>query len=434
MDISGNHPLAGLVGPAAEQGMYRPSRTNYPGSRFGPKTRYDLPSRRESYGNADEAETILFKGTSLQPQVWGHGGTGGHGTRDGLGLLNSPRSTSLPSSSHRAPIQTLASMPRTPRISGIASGEVLSDTARAILHPLAERNLPELPLISESNDVQGVLVLGGKGCGKTALILSLEAAVTGEFPHGQGVKEKRHTMPMYGQNYEFPERDVRLFNGIQCPMRLVLTDTPPCGTNVREEEPLCSSISPNSGQHYNAIPSWMRITMRSGNYPHSSVLFVIDATAQPLWEDSKRCRELARLLAVLKRNRYTVVLAVTKLLRVREAALRDAAHQGHAAHGRQVGRDPRSSYESFAGRYLDKICASLQAKAHENDWSFSSGPDSPPFPLVNSTIFDAPTWVSLLDHKTWQERKGTVEKPNMQYYMSQLQRILSAVSIRSHPD
>merc|ERR1712241_1560900 len=112
----------------------------------------------------------------------------------------------------------------------------------------------------------------------------------------------------------------------------------------------------------------MRITLRSGNFPHYAVIFVVDATAKPLWEDSSRCRDLARLLAVLKKNQYTVVLAVTKLLNLREAALRDVANG--LDHGGKVGRDPRTNYESFAGRYLDQVCAAIQAKAGENDWSF----------------------------------------------------------------
>merc|ERR1712226_1784767 len=103
------------------------------------------------------------------------------------------------------------------------------------------------------------------------------------------------------------------------PMKLVLTDTPPCGNNQRDEQPLCACVSPNSTQHFNAIPSWMRITLRSGNYPHYAVIFVVDATATPLWDDVARCRDLVRLLAVLKKNQYTVVIAVTKLLSLREA-------------------------------------------------------------------------------------------------------------------
>lgn len=310
----------------------------------------------------------------------------------------------------------------------------LTDAARLMLHPLSERNLPELPLLDENCNVHGSLVLGGKESGKTTLIMSLVALVTGTYPSKKDteIEEKRHSMPAYGQSYELPEREVRLGEGTLRNMRVVLTDTPACGTNVREEQPLCVTVSPNSTQHYNAIPSWMRITLRGGNLPHYAVLFVIDAMAEPLWEDCARCRAIARLLAVLKRNQYTVVIAVTKLLKAREVGMREMAHGSD--HKGQVGKDPRSSYEAFAGRYLEKVCASLQAKAGENDWSFSQGPDAPAFPLLNHTLFDAPAWVSVTDWRKWQDKRGTHELPNLKYIRSQLDRILAALSVRSHPE
>ena len=45
-------------------------------------------------------------------------------------------------------------------------------------------------------------------------------------------------------------------------MRLVLTDTPACGM-ARDEQPICSNVSPNSQLCYSAVPSWMRIILRS---------------------------------------------------------------------------------------------------------------------------------------------------------------------------
>jgi len=386
---------------------FRPSRTNYPGSRFGPKTRYDLPQRHRNYGNGDQADTILFSGTSLQTQAWKSG----------------PDADTTLGPAQLFPNRT---SPREPA--------VLSDAARSILHPLADRNLPDLPLLDDDQSVHGTMILGGKESGKTTLIMSLVSLVTGTYPSKKDseIEEKRRNMPTYGQCYELPEREVRLGSGKVQNMRVILTDTPPAGTNQREEQPLCVTVSPNSTQHFNAIPSWMRITMRGGNFPHYAVLFVIDALAVPLWEDHSRCRDLARLLAVLKRNQYTVVIAVTKLLRARETALREAAHGSE--HKGQVGKDPRSSYEAFTGRYLEKVCASLQSKASENDWSFSQGPDVPSFPLVNATIFDAPTWVSVTDWRKWQDKKGTPELPNLKYITSQLERILTALSVRSHPE
>jgi hypothetical protein len=308
---------------------------------------------------------------------------------------------------------------------------VLSGAARLMMHPLADRNLPDLPLLDEDNSVHGSLVLGGKESGKTSLIISLMTLVSGKYPSNKDaeIEERRRSMPAYGQCYELPEREIRLGSGNVRSMRVILTDTPACGTDQREEQPLCATVSPNSTQHFNAIPSWMRITLRGGNVPHYAVLFVVDALAVPLWEDSVRCRDLARLLAVLKRNQYTVVIAVTKLLKARELALRETAHGND--HKGQVGKDPRSSYEAFVGRYMEKVCASLQAKACENDWSFSQGPDTPSFPLVNSTIFDAPTWVSVTDWRKWQDKRGTPELPNLKYIRSQLERILTALSVHT---
>eukprot|EP00913_Durusdinium_trenchii_P016323 g15342.t1 len=99
-----------------------------------------------------------------------------------------------------------------------------------------------------------------------------------------------------------------------------------------------------------------------------------------------------------------------------------------------VGRDPRSSYESFVGRYIDKVCACLQAKAGENDWSFSDSEGSVAFPLPNVSIFDVPTWTSVTDFQAWQGRKGTPELPNFKYYSSQLSRLLHALCKRSSSD
>eukprot|EP00933_Yihiella_yeosuensis_P033765 TRINITY_DN27402_c0_g1_i1.p1 TRINITY_DN27402_c0_g1~~TRINITY_DN27402_c0_g1_i1.p1 ORF type:complete len:443 (+),score=69.98 TRINITY_DN27402_c0_g1_i1:70-1329(+) len=400
--------------------MFRSSRMNYPGSRFGAKSRYDLPHRHKAYGNADEAETILFNGTSLQPQVWG--ATGGPG-QNGLGLSMTGRSAASGASPRSA--ETAISTPR--------DTSVLSNTARSMLHPLAERNLPELPLIDEGNDVHGIVVLGGKGSGKTCMLFSMIAALTGSYPPGNKEwKEKKASMPAYGNQYEMSERTVRMASGQTRSMRVVLTDTPPCGTS-KEEHPLCASVSPNCSQHFNALPSWMRITMRSNNLPHYAVCFVIDGAATPLWEDHQRCRELARLLAVLKRSQYTVALAVTKLHQVREQRIREVAFGTN--HGTEVWKDPRSCYEGFVGRYIDKTSAAIQAKAKENGWSLQEGPDDlTTFPLPNVTIFDVPTWATYLDWKAFLQRTGTPELPNLKYANSQLTRLLHALSKRSHAD
>jgi len=413
-----------MIDMPARGAPFRPSRTCYPGSKFGPKTRYDLPQRHKAYGNADETEAILYAGSSLQPLT--------------------DRDLAYPAMVSASLQLTTAPTPRgggaTPRGGGggatASNVGILSGAARSLLHPLADRNLPDLPLIDDRNDVHGILCIGGKGVGKTSLVLSLTAVVGGSFPNRYDLEiaAKKNIMPTYGQPWELSaERDVKLGSGSVKSMRLVLTDTLPCGTNSREgEQPLCAAVSPNCSQHFNAIPSWMRITMRGGNFPHYAVLFVLDASQTPLWEDHQRCRDLARLLAVLKRSQYTVVLAVTKMLKARECALRDVSHG--VAHGSEVRKDPKASYESYAGRYIEKVSASIQGMAEENDWSFSCGPDSPPFPLMNATIFDAPTWVNVGDWRSYKEKRGTAELPNWKYATSQLNRLLLALSCRSHPE
>lgn len=393
-----------------EQKLFRPSRMIYPGSRFGPKTRYDLPQRHKAYGNASELEAIIFNGTSLQPEAWSGGATGSKNQASAsraLGAASAQGQLTAPSE----------------------EGLVLADAGRSLL---ADRHLPELPLINDRNDLHGIALLGGKSSGKTSLICSLLAVHHGKYPHSNDYKEKLREMSAYGNSWDFPEREICYVSGEIRQMRVVLTDTPPCGMNPREEQPICANISPNSHLHYSAVPSWMRIILRSGNLPHYAVLFIIDATAPALWEEQQRCRDLARLLAVLRRSQYTVIMGVTKLLKLRENRMKEAAY-GQAHHG-EVGRDPRSSYESFVGRYIVKVCACLQAKAGENDWSFSDSEGSVAFPLPNVSIFDVPTWTSVTDFQAWQGRKGTPELPNFKYYSSQLSRLLHALCKRSSSD
>eukprot|EP00439_Symbiodinium_sp_Y106_P045475 s555_g5.t1 len=502
---------AGLSGGG---GMFRPSRSLYPGSRSGPKTRYDLPQRHKTYGNANELDTVLFSGSLLQPEAtaWGTatgppsspgdlarstplGGGRGAAPGEGSSLARTPerdftftlsfglraygssfRATLTKAASQRcvvavsgdncsahppldhfkvlnlSPVASLSEITEAyhqqalrwlpeydleePEVAEKTFEEVLGAYQmiarqlkdRPVLPELgelrqraapAERNLPELPLINDRNDVHGIAVLGGKSSGKTTLICSLLAALEGKYPHSHAFRDKLREMPVHGNSWEFPERDVLYVSGETKQMRVVLTDTPPAGVKSREEQPLCATVSPNSALHYSAVPSWMRIILRSGNLPHYAVLFVIDSTAPPLWEDFQRSRELARLLAVLKRSQYTVIIAVTKLLQLREDRLREAAYGSE--HNGEVGKDPRSSYESFVSRYIDKVCACIQARAAENDWTFADA-DAPAFPLPNSSIFDVPTWTSVTDHQAWQGRRGTPELPNFRYINSQLTR------------
>lgn len=252
--------------------------------------------------------------------------------------------------------------------------------------------------------------------------MSLAAAVNGAYPTGRAVKDKREAMPLSGQTYEIPAREVRAVDGTARDMRVLLTDTPPCGTGS-EEQPLCTRASPNSTQRQQVVPSWMKVALRNGNQPHYAVLFCIDSTATPLWEDAGRCCDLSRLLSALRRSNYTVVLAVTKLLQAREDALRDK-NMGVAG-----GMDPRNSYESFAGRYVEKVSAAIQAASGEQHLPLEPGRQA--FPLPNVTIFDVPTWSGAVVYKSWLGKVATAELPNLRYATSQLKRVLDAVSLRS---
>jgi hypothetical protein len=317
------------------------------------------------------------------------------------------------------------------------SNMVLTDAARAILHPLSERNLPELPLVSgEGHDLHGIAILGGKDSGKTSLALSLNALLTGEYSsrHDKAAHDKRSIMPTYGHQYELPDYEVKLAAGGKEMMKLVLTDTPPCGTDSREEHPLVADVHPNSTRHFNAIPSWMRISLR-GNIPHQAVIFVVDSAATPLWQDEERCKNMARLFSVLKRSQFTVVIAVTKLLAARTEALKN--HHKGIAHGGEVGIDPCKCYESFVGRYLEKCGAAIQASANRAGFRLRYGDtaeDAKPFPLANHTIFDVPTWTSVGEFRSWATKTGTAELPNLQYARKQLGGLLSAAAMRAHPE
>ncbi|CAL1171388.1 unnamed protein product [Cladocopium goreaui] len=242
-----------------------------------------------------------------------------------------------------------------------------------------------------------------RSSGKTTLICSLLAVLNGKYPHSYDYKEKLREMPVRVLSL----CEIRYMSGETRQMR-------PCGPNPREEHPLCAKTSPNSNLHYSAVPSWMRIILRSRLAEGTAAL----PRLGPLAGRSR-----------LSFNGYTVVIGVTKLLKLREDRLREDAYGKD--HRGEVGKDPRSSYESFVGRYIDKVCACLQAKAGENDWSFTDGPEHVAFPLPNVSIFDVPTWTSVTDFQAWEGRKGTPELPNFKYYNSQLTRLLHAVCKRS---
>jgi len=360
-----------------------------------------VPRRRK-------ADTLLTAALSMQSQADGRGD---------WQLGDNASSTEAKSS--LLALSTSSAAPATPRGKTLVRGSI----GRAMLSNSADLGVPELPLISESNDVHGILVLGGKEAGKTSLVFSLAAAVNGTYPCGFEVKEKRERMPAHGQNYEIPECEVTMAGSTSRQMRVLITDTLPCGTDAREEQPLCARVSPHSSQPFQMVPSWMRITLRSGNFPHYAVLFCVDSTAEPLWEDTERCRDLARLLGALKRNQYTVVVAVTKLLKAREDALRDKNL------GRPGGMDPRNSYEAFAGRYVEKVGAVIQAAAGERAWPMEAG--GKPLLQMNETLFDVPTWSGAAVFKSWHGQTHAAQ-PNLRYATMQLRRVLAALCTRPH--
>merc|ERR1712039_497904 len=153
-------------------------------------------------------------------------------------------------------------------------------------------------------------------------------------------------------------------------------------------------------------------------------------------EDDAHCIDVIRLLVALRQKQYTVIIGVTKMLKSRENILRDIAHgssTGSTASDR-FGQDARSCYEVYVARYLEKVCKTIHAAALKIDLCFpqdSLEPIPERFPTVNKTIFDVPSWTSVLDHNTWQGRKGTLELPNWRYMTSQLNKLLSAISVRS---
>eukprot|EP00438_Fugacium_kawagutii_P024390 Skav213366 [mRNA] locus=scaffold317:427604:431334:- [translate_table: standard] len=123
-----------------EHKLYRPSRMIYPGSRFGPKTRYDLPQRHKegsllAYGNASELEAIIFNGTSLQPEVW----SSGHGGAKTSGVGQGGTSSQGAGSSARGPQEEESQVLKIPPVASLA------DVTEAY-HQQALRWLPEYEL------------------------------------------------------------------------------------------------------------------------------------------------------------------------------------------------------------------------------------------------------------------------------------------------
>merc|ERR1712032_175755 len=219
------------------------------------------------------------------------------------------------------------------------------------------------------------------------------------------------------------------------PRYFVFKDTPALDIVPSLPAPTKPPVSAVQGMQ--GMYSWLRTALKSGSGGDcecEAVLIVLDATKPPLWEDRALCRDLCELLAALRFNEYTVVLAVTKLYAAREAALLEVARG--APRGCCPGRDPHNSYESYVERYLGKIVASLRSSARMHGWLLGEElPGYQPFPLDGMTVLDAPAWLSIQDFRASAERRGTAELPNQRYIFGQLERILKALSVESpkHP-
>jgi len=219
-------------------------------------------------------------------------------------------------------------------------------------------------------------------------------------------------MPRFGQRYAFPEDSVPTYLGH--PARVFLTDTPPLGL---------APSSPETGAKLHWVNLWLRAAV-SWEQPQHSVILVVDATAPAIWEDRTFRNDITKTLVALRLGGFLVSVAVTKLLKAREAALRSAAYG--IDRGGQAGKDPHTSYETFAERYISKLVVAFEASARENGWRWGDPPGFPPFPQAHVTVLDVPTWTSAGDFKAWQERRGTMERPNQRYIFVQLEKLLQA--------
>lgn len=268
---------------------------------------------------------------------------------------------------------------------------------------------PEGQAGASQREEVSILMLGREQSGRTSLVLSLEALRAGSYPkrneHKFAKPELYPGLPDSGSKHVIPPRSA---GGLP----LVILDTAPCGARDQVRLP--------GGRR-------LPIALRSSSLNHDAVLFVLDATERPLWEDPQRTEELAQLSATLRQQQYAVVIAVTKLLKAREDALREAAHGGD--HQGRTGRDPRRSYEEFVSRYLEKTIVTLQATQALKTFHGSQGDGAAPFPRAGVTIFDVPTWVSIRDFEAWKERRGTSELPNLRYMEAQMEKLVAALAV-----
>merc|ERR1719203_1383432 len=269
------------------------------------------------------------------------------------------------------------------------------------------------PVEADEREDVSVLVLGRGGSGRTSLVLSLQALRAGQYPKRFESKKPEKEDPYAtlpadgGQKHLVPPK----LEGVGLP--LLMTDAEPCGSKDQVRLP--------GGRR-------LPVALRSHSLEFDAVLFVIDATAMPLFEDKGYCEEVGQLCATLRQQGHWVVLAVTKLPKAREEAVRAASHG--ADHGGRPGRDPRSSYEEFVSRYLEKMSVALQAVPGLRAWQEGQDAGSPLFPHPRHTLFDVPTWVSIKDFEAWKERRGTPELPNLRYMESQLEKVFTSLAVK----
>lgn len=270
-------------------------------------------------------------------------------------------------------------------------------------------------------------MLGRTGSGCTSLAYSLQALRTGVYPKRHEKKAERDLLSSSARGARGASAPPMPPTGGDCGVRHMVAPRAAGGLPL-----VITDAQLNGPRSQVRLPGGRRlpVALRSHSLVHDAVLFLVDATDRPLWEDPERTEELGQLCATLRHQQYTVVIAVTKLYKVREDALKEIRLHGDGAHGGKVGRDPRRSYEEFVSRYVEKTCVTLQATEALKTWLATQEPGAATFPKVGATILDVPTWISRRDFEDWQERRGTIELPNLRYTQVQLEKLAAALALR----
>eukprot|EP00927_Polykrikos_kofoidii_P078201 TRINITY_DN75048_c0_g1_i1.p1 TRINITY_DN75048_c0_g1~~TRINITY_DN75048_c0_g1_i1.p1 ORF type:complete len:477 (-),score=44.89 TRINITY_DN75048_c0_g1_i1:141-1571(-) len=340
---------------------------------------------------------------------------------------------------------------------------LLPDTRLSLFGPLTELNMPTAPPLEDSSRLHGIIVVGCANAGKTSLVFSLLAVASGAYASrfDRDLEAKRRArMTMYGQSYEVAggARPVLVDGGISKQMRVFLTDLPSLvagtgtstsparvddgqagvvltaaavyGTGGVEASCGCGGATSAAVALDNCSPAvgdlagGTTASIASGRTtvrpPHRSVIFVVDATEPPLWEDT-RCQDIAQLMMRFRQQNFPVVIAVTKL----DSARKRLVSLGHNVH---------STYEAHADWYLEGVCGAIRRAAGMS--CGGPGPDRPTdvFPIPNASCFDAPTWTKVGEWRACQERRASRggDEPGWVYYQSQLRRLLVAAQSAGH--